>query len=896
MADLNKLRDDIENIQDETRLSVDFATEFVKELGKSSQTVKEISKTFFTTNKLTQNLLTHIDAASKGELQLKKFSQDLAKSKAIQAEVTREIKKLTITTGAIERDINDAINKKIREQTKLRNQINVLLSAGAKTSSKEIKDREKQISQLKEEIKNENYKLTINRDLTAYLNEQQINVDNILEGYEKIVEENEKLKQQQKEINKTAGLTGLVLDSLFKTRFTKGLATFLGLDEAKKAMNAYIEEQVKGGKSTDSFTLKTAALSKGLGGLKKGLISSLKDPVILITATVALVKELYKIGIQTDEWATKFSRSMAMSKSSAIDLVTNFRSMALLSGDLLMSSEALMKANFDLNESQDIAVRRTEEELKLQVKLRNIDIASASKLNMISKINTKDHNKYVESILQGAFYSMKSNKIQFEAQNILEEIGKISSDILITFSKNPEALGRAVAEAKNLGLTLNEVDTIGNHLLDFQSSITSEMQAEVLLGKQFNLEQMRAAALFNDQATLQAEIKKNLPSLEEFKKLNSIEREAYAEIFGLNKQQLADSVLRLEAERKFGDISKLSLQEISKLAQEQGTTEGKLLLDKYAQLSVQDRFNAAMTRLKDIVARLVGGPMGKFLEMLASALEKVDKLFSGVGKIGKALGLGAMGTSIVGGLSTLIIGGGLARMLLKGSTPFTPMYTFDVAARVSDFFRGGNNPGRGLSMMSPFYQSPTSMYAGGKGAPLKYKGKIPAGSKKGMGFTKLTKGLAAAGLLLEAGLIGKDIYDEVQKGEDLGTAIKKGGMKNLGTILGGIVGGIGGAFLGPGGALIGASLGAGIGSFFNPSEEENLPQMARGGVLTKPTKVIAGEAGKEAIIPLKKDTVVDVKPIVDAINRLIAVTESGKNIMFDTTKVSVALAKNNYRS
>jgi len=43
--------------------------------------------------------------------------------------------------------------------------------------------------------------------------------------------------------------------------------------------------------------------------------------------------------------------------------------------------------------------------------------------------------------------------------------------------------------------------------LDFESSIANELEAELLLGKNINLEKARQAALDNDLATLAVEIK-----------------------------------------------------------------------------------------------------------------------------------------------------------------------------------------------------------------------------------------------------------------------------------------------------------------------------------------------------------------------------------------------------
>jgi hypothetical protein len=54
-------------------------------------------------------------------------------------------------------------------------------------------------------------------------------------------------------------------------------------------------------------------------------------------------------------------------------------------------------------------------------------------------------------------------------------------------------------------------------------------------------------------------------------------------------------------------------------------------------------------------------------------------------------------------------------------------------------------------------------------------------------------------------------------------------------------------------ANIGAKIGGSIKSLFSgPKTQESLPKLAKGGIVTKPTEAIVGEAGPEAILPLDK--------------------------------------------
>ena len=111
---------------------------------------------------------------------------------------------------------------------------------------------------------------------------------------------------------------------------------------------------------------------------------------------------------------------------------------------------------------------------------------------------------------------------------------------------NPEKIAKAAVAANALGISLADVDGIAQNLLNIESSSEKEMEAEVLLGRELNLEKARTAALNNDQATLSEEIKNQVGGLHEFSQMNRIEQEALADALGMSRDQLAKTVMQQE--------------------------------------------------------------------------------------------------------------------------------------------------------------------------------------------------------------------------------------------------------------------------------------------------------------------------------------------------------------
>lgn len=105
---------------------------------------------------------------------------------------------------------------------------------------------------------------------------------------------------------------------------------------------------------------------------------------------------------------------------------------------------------------------------------------------------------------------------------------------------NEGAMGMAKAaiEAAKIGSSLNEVVKVADSLLNFEQSITSEFEAQVLTGKNLNLERARAAALQGDFATLTAEIQQQVGGLGNLQAMNVIQKDAIAGALGLTVAEL----------------------------------------------------------------------------------------------------------------------------------------------------------------------------------------------------------------------------------------------------------------------------------------------------------------------------------------------------------------------
>src|SRR6056300_1513610 len=99
-------------------------------------------------------------------------------------------------------------------------------------------------------------------------------------------------------------------------------------------------------------------------------------------------------------------------------------------------------------------------------------------------------------------------------------------------------MAEAAIEAAKIGSNLSEVVKMTDALLNFESSITAEFEAQVLTGKALNLEKAREAALQGDFATLTQEIQQQVGGLGNLQAMNVIQKDSIATALGISVAEL----------------------------------------------------------------------------------------------------------------------------------------------------------------------------------------------------------------------------------------------------------------------------------------------------------------------------------------------------------------------
>ena len=141
----------------------------------------------------------------------------------------------------------------------------------------------------------------------------------------------------------------------------------------------------------------------------------------------------------------------------------------------------------------------------------------AAKLSGILQTTSGLSAEQAEQLTEGAFQLAVANNVTPDA--VMKDLAG-SAEEFASFSKDGgDNLVQAAVQARALGLSLQDTAKISEGLLNFQDSITKEVEASVLIGRQLNLQKARELALNNDIEGAMKEVVEQVGSEEEFNRI-----------------------------------------------------------------------------------------------------------------------------------------------------------------------------------------------------------------------------------------------------------------------------------------------------------------------------------------------------------------------------------------
>ncbi len=223
-----------------------------------------------------------------------------------------------------------------------------------------------------------------------------------------------------------------------------------------------------------------------------------------------------------------------------------------------------------------------------------------------------------EKLAEGTFQLARQAGVAPSA--VLRDIAGSAETIALFTKDGGDNIGEAAVQARRLGLTLDTTAKIAEGLLDFEGSITKEVEASVLIGRQLNLQKARELALNNDIAGATQEVVKQLGSEEELNNLNLIQRKALADSIGVSVNELSKLVGQSDKLNLSGALAAGNFED---LLGEEGISNITKLTQSFAALGAT--LTNSLGPILNVVAKGLNF-FGSILEFVVSNLEKIGAL------------------------------------------------------------------------------------------------------------------------------------------------------------------------------------------------------------------------------------------------------------------------------
>lgn len=635
--------------------------------------------------------------------------------------------------------------------------------------------------------KNKDQQLLLEESITTALVQNLITTaeaenltSKIAESYQEIYDKLDISTKKAAEFEKKLGITYKIFQGIDKIPILNALV------KVEKVTEAMEKSAASGASIWKTF-------GTGIGSTFAQIGKSLSDPLVVLTAQVTLVKKFFDLYGDVNKRLVDQQKQLGLSLSTSQALYESAYQYASEQRNAFVTEARILEGRHKLNEALGTSIAFSNEEAITAEKLSHY-YGLSEEQNAHLAVLGREIGQNNLNILDTAIKTTYNQKAQFGGtisyQKALQKVSTTSGEILTKFKGNTQALVDAVLQADRLGLTLDQVNKIGESLLNFETSIESELKAELLTGKAINLERARAAALSGDTAKLTQEIATQVGNIHNFEKMNVIQRKAYAEAFGMEVGEMGDMLRKKEFEAKLGEDVKKSAAEQLRIAKERGITIEESVRKDLEAKSLAELQQYTFEKIKTILERISAGPMATIFKYLEKGFKFVEGIFGTFSKMtGGTLG-NALGTAV------------LAAPLLLGSARL-------LIGTASSIFKNGLTPAT-----APWVKVANSAGGGGIGSQFA-GGSFSAGkdilSRRGM-MGKVGMGVAGIGVGLATSVAAANM--------------EEGGAKDTVSVLGGTASGaLAGAAFGPWGAAIGGLVG-GIGSLVTVLQENQERQKA----------------------------------------------------------------------
>jgi len=416
-------------------------------------------------------------------------------------------------------------------------------------------------------------------------------------------------------------------------KLTKSVAERLGIADQFKfkkgegdvgvKMSSFNNKDIEGVKKLVPDVAKQ--LPKSLN-VAKAAVGALGSALTKALGPVALIIELVKGILKADEQTVKLQKTMGLTAAESRKFAREMGTAARMSGDLSITGSKLLETFHQINETLGVQMNFNKEVLVTSAKFMKHYGASAEEAANLAMAMTVSGESGKDLQISQANVVNALEKQYGQTLNlskVTKEVGNVTGALRANLGGSVVEISKAVAEAKLLGANIESMVASQRQLLDFESSIANEMEAQMLLGQSIDLTNARRLTFQKDYAGAEKEILKQIGTFTDFQNMNVFQQEALAKLTGKTTDELADQLFAVEA------------MEMSK--RDQIALGGKERVEAMEAKKAQDKLNESVAQLKEVFVDLGRAltPILKIVSAIATVIGAiigfVHDLINGIG-------------------------------------------------------------------------------------------------------------------------------------------------------------------------------------------------------------------------------------------------------------------------
>jgi len=434
---------------------------------------------------------------------------------------------------------------------------------------------------------------------------------------------------EERKVMLNYGMMGNLVEKL-NQELPGPLAKFMDLDGAVKKMKEVAEA---GGNFKD-------VIVEGGKAVGRGLVKNFLDAANTINLITSALKFAYESALTLDKQTVDISKNMSLSYEGAEVMRSKMVEIRDISGDMYLSVSNQIEAQNQLNSALGTASVFSKEMVQGQIDMTKkigLQVEDAEKLSLLFAVNNQSQDEGTLAIAKQVTSLYKQKGIALDLRKTMADVAKVNGQLRIQYGNNTDQIAKAVVLSKSLGMSIEQSNTAAKKLLNFEDSISAELEAELLTGKELNLEEARSLALMGKTAEAQALVMQEVGGINDFMGRTVFEQESLAAAAGMTADEFSNALIQQDNLSKLAPKQREELEKMAQLYRDQGKeTEANNLLnqagdaDKLAasmeRTSVEQDFAQIVLDIKEAFSELAGGPMKEILVSLKEWMSNGDNI------------------------------------------------------------------------------------------------------------------------------------------------------------------------------------------------------------------------------------------------------------------------------